>query len=768
VRKETLGTKFVTRPFVKPESLEERHYQLELADICSKENTLAVLPTGLGKTAIALLAIANFLSKDPNSSSLVLAPTRVLVHQHHSFLGSHLTLPADQIGVLTGEDPIAKRREVWSKLLVCATPQIVESDVHKGLCDLSRFCFIVFDEVHRAVGDYAYGTIASTYTELRKDARILGMTASLPTQKEKADEIVTRLKISRIEARDEKSTDVKPYIFKTGVQWVELDLSSGLKEIQQLVKYALNSRLELLEAASLVKRKAGRPPSLKDLLALRMKIDQIPDPGVRSALFSSIRLLHALNLVETQSLAAFRSFMERLIERKRGYGMNELLNDSRVKLAFEKTNSALARGEEHPKIEEVLKLARTILPGERAIVFASYRDSVNQIYSVLAKNGFSAGFLIGKSGQSGQTQKSQVKALEALRDGVYDILVATQVGEEGLDVADCNLVIFYDNVPSAVRFIQRKGRTGRQKEGRICVLLAKGTKDEAYYWMMRRRLREHSKETYALTQRKQEDVLGPMDLFLKEEQREKVPSIAVDTRESSEFVEGLRRRGALVEIKQLDIGDFVVSSDLVIERKTLDDFVKSIYDGRLFRQMVNMQNKYTRPILLIQGEKKELIGIGEAAFYGALSSVLSDFRVPIFFASNEKEVVEIIFHLARREQFEKNRGTALREGRKPASLSDTQRYIVAGIPGVSSILADRLLSKLETVENLFLASELELSSVEGIGDVLATRIRRLARAKYVPSANPAELQGESLAGEKIETLANVDSDVEIPVPPSDD
>ena len=195
-----------------------------------------------------------------------------------------------------------------------------------------------------------------------------------------------------------------------------------------------------------------------------------------------------------------------------------------------------------------------------------------------------------------------------------------------------------------------------------------------------------------------------------------------------------------MEVKQLDFGDFVVSSDIVFERKTLDDFVKSIFDGRLFQQMANMSSKYPRPILIIEGEKKgHVAGIGEPAFYGALASVLADFRVPIFFASNQKEVAEIIFHVARREQIEKKREARIREGRKPLSLSENQRYIVAGIPGVSNVLADRLLSELETIEKLFSTSELDLMKIEGIGGVMAHRIREVSTAKYV-SATPSEIK----------------------------
>ncbi len=744
-RKSHIPREFVSWPLIKENSLEKRTYQVELAQIATEQNTLAVLPTGLGKTAIALLAIAHYLSKNVDNRCLILAPTRVLVHQHYSFLREHLELSEDEIGVLTGEDTIGDRKAIWEKRVVCATPQVMVSDLRRNNCKIESFSLIVFDEVHRAVGNHAYCTIGAMYNELKTDGRILGITASLPSDQKKVEEIVSKLKIAKIEVRDERDEDVKPYVFKTDVEWIELNLTQELKDIQRLMREALNSRLKLLEDASLIKANRYGSITLKDLLRLRLKVDQIQSSQLRNALFSSIRLLHAINLMETQTLSAFKAFMDRLNNRKRGFGMGELLSDSRVRLAVQKTETALAQGIEHPKIAEVSKLCKTIKRGERAIVFASYRDTVDQIYSALIKQGLRAGYLIGKSGQSGQTQKKQIKALEELREGVYDILIATQVGEEGLDVAECNLVIFYDNVPSAVRFVQRKGRTGRRKEGRICVFLTKGTRDEAYYWLSRRRLRDVRKVASALSLDKKRG--GPLDSFLKDpsmrqEERENLPTIYVDTRELAQFVDKLRYRGALVEVKQLDIGDFVASSDIVIERKTIDDFVKSVYDGRLFRQLANMSDKYPRPILVIQGERKDLSGIGESAFYGAVAAIVSDFKVPIFFAPSERDVVEVIYHIARREQVEKKKETKLREGRKPMTLPDTQRYIVAGVPGINSILADRLLSKMSTIENLFSSSEQELLSVEGIGDVTAKRIRQLATAKYVSDKPDSELREE--------------------------
>jgi ERCC4-related helicase len=743
--KSAASREFVSWPLIRENSLEKRAYQIDLAKISTAQNTLAVLPTGLGKTAIALLAIAQCLSNDSRNQCLILAPTRVLVHQHYSFLREHLKVSEDQIGVLTGEDTIGDRKAIWAKRIVCATPQVMVSDLRRKNCEIEPFSLIVFDEVHRAVGNHAYCTIGAMYNELKPGGRILGITASLPSDKKKVEEIVSKLKISRIEVRDERDEDVKPYVFKTDVEWIELDLPQEIKDIQRMMREALDSRLKLLEDASLIKANRFGSITLKDLLRLRLKVDQIQSSQLRNALFSGIRLLHAINLMETQTLSAFKAFMYRLSDRKRGFGMSELLNDSRVKLAIQKTETAISQGIEHPKIAEVIKLCRTMKRGERAIVFASYRDTVDQIYSELIKQGLRAGYLIGKSGQSGQTQKKQIRALEELREGTYDILVATQVGEEGLDVAECNLVVFYDNVPSAVRFVQRKGRTGRRREGRICVFLTKGTRDEAYYWLSRRRMRDVRKVASALSLDKKRG--GPLDSFLKDpahsqEQREILPTVYVDTRELAEFVDKLRYRGAIVEVKQLDIGDFVASSEIVIERKTLDDFVKSVYDGRLFRQLANMSDKYPRPILVIQGERKDLLGIGESAFYGAVASIISDFKVPVFFAPSERDVVEIVYHIARREQLEKKKDARLREGRKPMTLADTQRYIVAGIPGISSVLADRLLSKMITIEKLFSSSEQELLSVDGIGDVTAKRIRQLASAKYVSDKPVSELRKE--------------------------
>ena len=110
------------------------------------------------------------------------------------------------------------------------------------------------------------------------------------------------------------------------------------------------------------------------------------------------------------------------------------------------------------------------------------------IFNKLTELGIPAGILIGKAGDAGLKQKKQIEVVQKFRDGEFKVLVATRVGEEGLDIAEVNQVIFYDNVPSSIRFIQRRGRTGRKDTGKLVVLIAKNTIDETYYWIGKRKI----------------------------------------------------------------------------------------------------------------------------------------------------------------------------------------------------------------------------------------------------------------------------------------
>jgi len=158
--------------------------------------------------------------------------------------------------------------------------------------------------------------------------------------------------------------------------------------------------------------------------------------------------------------------------------------------AIDLAKNQQANGIEHPKIDKLVEILRDI--ESKVLIFSSYRDSVDVIQKKLVSMDITAEILIGKSGQTGLKQEKQIETVQRFRDGVTKALVATRVGEEGLDISEVNLVIFYDNVPSSIRFIQRKGRTGRKDAGRLVVLIAKDTIDEVYYWIGKRKVKSAS------------------------------------------------------------------------------------------------------------------------------------------------------------------------------------------------------------------------------------------------------------------------------------
>ena len=470
-------SEYLEHNLVKPNSIEMRDYQTSLASQAKTQNSLVVLPTGLGKTTIALQVILDILSQK-KGGVLFLAPTRVLVNQHFEFLKEHVLL--DDIGIVTGEDLIPKRKKSWVNSIVCATPEITRNDLQRGIVPHEQFSLVVFDEAHRAVGDYAYTSIAANFSS---NVLFLAMTATLPSDKQKADEIVKSLRINSVLQKTDESPDVKPYIQETKTEWINVELPLDMKAVQTCLKLALDERYTQL-------RKSGIQISIenKSLSALLRVRQYVLTQNRRSAkpLFTAIRITYALNILEAHGITSFLKFCERT-QKKKGVGIKELFEvDPNFTRAIQLSKIAQSKGIEHSKIPKLLEIVSSMK--DKVLIFTSYRDSVNVINEKLNEIGVRSEILIGKSGETGLKQKKQIETVQRFRDGETKVLVATRVGEEGLDISEVNLVVFYDNVPSSIRFIQRRGRTGRKTSGRLVVLIAKDTIDEVYYWIGRRKM----------------------------------------------------------------------------------------------------------------------------------------------------------------------------------------------------------------------------------------------------------------------------------------
>lgn len=471
-------TEYLEHKFIRPNVVEAREYQTALAEQAKNENCMIVLPTGLGKTTVALQVIADYLLRGAGGA-LFLAPTRVLANQHYEFLKNNLNL--EDIALLTGEDTLARRKKLWANSVVCATPEITKNDLERGIVSVDQFSLVIFDEAHRTVGDYSYSYIAQQFATTK--ARMMGMTATLPSEKEKATQIITTLRIASVAQRSDDSPDVRPYVQHTDTEWVKVELPPEMKEVQSYLRKALAVQHDLLQRCGL--RLSGSP-SLSQLLRSREFVVR-QNRRAAKPLFTAIRLHYALNILESHGITSFLRFCERTRDKK-GAGIKDLFeNDSNFIRALAHAKDAQKKGIEHSKITRLAEIIKSLTG--KAIVFTSYRDSVEIIHEKLTEMGVSAAFLIGKAGETGLKQKEQIQTVQRFRDGVYDVLIATRVGEEGLDISEVNTVIFFDNVPSSIRFVQRRGRTGRKSAGRLIVLIAKDTIDEVYYWVGQRKIK---------------------------------------------------------------------------------------------------------------------------------------------------------------------------------------------------------------------------------------------------------------------------------------
>ncbi|HID17425.1 TPA: DEAD/DEAH box helicase, partial [Candidatus Bathyarchaeota archaeon] len=399
------------------------------------------------------------------------------------------------------------------------------------------------------------------------------------------------------------------------------------------------------------------------------------------------------------------------------------------------------------KVDKLVETVKRELEGgaKRIMVFTNYRSTASKLVKALNErlpSAASAVRLVGqfkKDGDTGLTQREQVAILDDFKGGKHNVLVATQIGEEGLDIVECDEVIFYDSVPSAIRYIQRRGRTGRKTPGKVIVLMASGTKDEGYYWIAKRREKAMGEALAKLSKKFGEDrgqaKMDDFFNFLKEE-KDGV-KVLVDAREAnSRAVSELSRLGASIELRALPCGDFVVSDRVVVERKASEDFCSSIIDGRLFEQAKRLKESYERPVILVEGDPLfTLRNLRPEAVAGAVSSLLTDFGLSLISTKDPRETALLIYSLARREQIIERREPKLRGEKKPLSLSALQEYVVSGLPGVDTVIAKRLLERFKSVEKVFTASERELKEVEGIGEKISRKIREVLTAAYSPEGD---------------------------------
>ena len=470
-------------------AIEARGYQLSALDHCLSASTLLVLPTGMGKTPIEVMALAERL-KQPGGRGIMLAPTNALVNQHLSDMQELLNLSDDcEIVSLTGSVPPKKRQNIWdSATIVIATPQVVRNDVQNGLTNLGDVALLIVDEAHRATGNHAMAQVGDLFAEQNPNGLVLAATASPGHIEEEINEVCERLRIENIHVRPPGDALLAPYATGLEVNDVLVEVPDQLRELVKPLEIWLSRIIERLRRLGFYTRQghvtAGGLQEAQKRISL--SISKGESFGYRAAKENGVamRLNNLISSILCQGVAASRETISRIGQGGKDEKKSaiEFAADPRIK----KLKDELSEMDEiHSKVTMVRRMVRRQLkesPESRIIVFANFRDTVDEIARVLSdvELAIPQRFVgqASRDGSTGMSQKVQLESLDAFRKGVANVLVATSVGEEGLDVPNADLVIFYEPVGSEIRTIQRRGRTGRQRAGTVHVLIAKDTRDE--------------------------------------------------------------------------------------------------------------------------------------------------------------------------------------------------------------------------------------------------------------------------------------------------
>lgn len=757
---------YIDHPLIKSNAIEARLYQQVLAaDVLKKGNTMIVAPTALGKTIVATLVAADRLEKVKNSKILVLAPSKPLAIQHESTFKEFLTVPCSSITGAVKTDERVKRWE--ESQIICATPQTVESDLLKGRYSLKDVSLVVFDECHHGVGSYSYVYLASRYVKESKFNLILGLTASPGSDKEKIKEVCDNLYIQSIVVKTEEDNDVRPYFNPVAIDWVRVKMSSELEKIKTHVDKALKIRLKGLKNMGVIRTVSVNK---LDILKARGRVQSAIARSVNpkkecfqaiSILSAVINIQHSQELIETQGVVTFNKYVARL-RKKKTKAAKSLIQDPNFGKAIYLAREAEKHGLEHPKLKKVTDIIKkelgqngqTKLQSDRYVkdadqksskimVFTQYRDSLEMIHQKLEKEGIKSAKFFGQAsrdGEKGLTQKEQKEIIKAFKIGEYDVLLSTSVAEEGIDIPAVDLVILYEPVPSEVRMIQRRGRTGRKRSGRVKVLITNGTRDEGYYWASvnkERRMKHqlidpdvleelNSNAIERMENEKRVKVLDPTP------KKEELPVVFADTREgNSKVIRHLSEMEIDVKVQAMAVGDYQVSDEVVIERKTAKDFVDSIVDKRLFKQARSLMEEFKRPLIILEGDDLYNGMINPNAIRGSIASIALDFGISIIPTRNAQDTAAMIKRIAIREQSGEKTPIQIRTDKKPVNLWEQQLFIIESLPNIGPVNAKNLLEYFGTVANIINASESQLQEVEGIGKKTAANIRKVVDSKYL-------------------------------------
>lgn len=463
--------------FMYMRNFDTRDYQIEISLSAVTQNTLIVIPTGLGKTFIAAMLIINFYRWFPTGKIIFMATSRPLVKQQMDSIKRLSVIPKKDIVEITGGVVQTVRTSHWQNSKVFfATPQTIQKDIERGVCPVSQIVLIVVDEAHHARGNHSYCQIIRKVAEVTKFFRIIALTATPGSTVYDIQQVIYNLMISKIEIRTDD--DCAKYVHTRDVQSIIIQDAPGVAELSARLNSILQEYLEKLLKMSLVTSKDPTRTS-KGKIAMLMKSSHSAEASI--AIKQAIRLLNLREKLENYSIPFFTHDLEEFVNSKDR--PIDKTNDDLKHLLIAAKNSP----QDDPKMKKLCELVVNFLQNSsensKIIVFCSYRNIVKEIArnlteaSPVVKCAEFVGQSSSAAGLRGLNQPKQLKVMDAFKRGIYNVLISTSIGEEGLDIGEVDLIICYDVQKSATRTIQRMGRTGRHQDGNVIFLLSEASKN---------------------------------------------------------------------------------------------------------------------------------------------------------------------------------------------------------------------------------------------------------------------------------------------------
>ena len=451
-----------------------------------------------------------------------------------------------------------------------------------------------------------------------------------------------------------------------------------------------------------------------------------------------LKLNYIIDLFETQGIETLNNFLFR-IRLSNNKINNELTNNIQLNNIFniiEKNSHELY----HPKFKKLIEIILLQLKNNNSkiIIFTNYRITAEIIQQELEKKKLSSSKFIGQSSkiEKGFSQKKQIEILNKFKNGLINILVSTSIAEEGLNIPDVDLIIFFDPVYSDIRNIQRKGRTGRFKIGNVIIMITKGTLDEKIYWInyYNEKNKKNVIQKYLLEG--EIEMKKNIKESIKEDKNIEVNTlkIVIDQRElRSDVVSNLYQLNINLDIQYLNVGDYIISENVGIERKTINDFIFSIIKKKnnIFTQLINLSRNYPNSILILEGNINDLkkYSIDQNSIIGSLLSIILDLKIHLIYSENEKQTAIFLKKIAEKEQIKQKRKIIIKGEKISKDSNEQKEILLCSIPGIGSKTAKLLLNK--SIINIFTAKKEEIISIKGIGEKTFNSIQKIINEKYI-------------------------------------